>query len=238
MSQALVNCFSIDFIGFELRLERERNLAQQAGRRGENVTAPIFYCKVSLLTFPRWLIAGSACQPREEYKERSTRRFDRKTWILASSPVFSRGVQHLMEHSQQTEREVQSKSSLAFCLGWLFQPVKPSPRACPYLEGGSAELHPFLGFTRSFWGRVYHLGGATSYAAVWLRHIKPTGTQALKNNICARHSSTRAGCARGYQSLLPCATYPPMPLQWVKGHWGKITILRSRTSSRNERLRR
>lgn len=137
---------------------------------------------------------SSPAVPVRHESQGSTRRFDRRTWILAPSPVFSRGIQHLVEHSQQTDREAQSKSSLVFCSGWLFQPLKPSPSACPYLDEGSADLHSCLGFTWSSWERVYHLGGVMLFAAIWSWNIKPTGTQEVKNKVCARCKPTGADC--------------------------------------------
>lgn len=148
--------------------------------------------------------------PAGHQSQHSRRSFDHKTWILAPSPVFSRGIQHLVERSEQIAGGGQSRSSLAFCFGWSFQPGNPSPGACPELEEGSADLHHHLGSARSWWGRVRHLGGVMAYSAVWLWHIKPTGTQVLQNNICARRDSTGAGGTGGHQLLVPHPSCPPM----------------------------
>lgn len=124
-----------------------------------------------------------------------------------------------MERSQQPDREAPSKGSSALCFGWLFQPGKPSPGAW---EEGSADLHPRLGFTRCWWGRVDDLGGVRSYAAVRLRRVEPTGTRVLKSNRRAGVTRPEMAALEGTSRWSLCQLPTHAPCDGYRGTTAKL----------------
>ena len=168
--------FSIDFFGFVSCLEGGRNSAQQAGRRGENASVPIFCCDVSLSTFPPRFTAGSTRQPREPAQPKEVR--SQGLNFSSVSSFQQRNSASGGAFTANWERSTEQKQ-LGVLLGEIMSASETLTPNLPSPGRGFCNLHPRLGFTPSFWRRVCHPGGVTSRAATWLWHVNPPGTQVL-----------------------------------------------------------